>query len=116
MAAALLRSEKTAGNADLRERNELDVSQRMLIALQANERGVDGDIVKATLSKALMVVGLWLLHPVLSHQFQDYCVYVLLAWPYLGILMGLFYVKEVGKWLANGCTSDPLTEPILKGE
>lgn len=89
---------------------------RRLPAVQANERGIDGDIAKATLSKALMVVGLWLVHPVLSHTFQDYCVYLLLAWPYFGILMGLFYVKEVAKWLANGCKSDPLTEPVLKGE
>ena len=30
---------------------------------------------------------------------------VMLAWPYIGILMGLFYVKEAIKWIASGCSS-----------
>ena len=37
---------------------------------QANERGIDGDIVKMVFSKALMTVGLWLVHPLLSHKYQ----------------------------------------------
>jgi hypothetical protein len=60
---------------------------------QENERGVDGDIVKSTLSKLIMVVGLWIVHPLMSHDMHDICTYILLVWPYIGIAMGLFYVK-----------------------
>lgn len=61
--------------------------------LPENERGIDGDIVKSTLSKTVMVVGLWLVHPLMTHDMHDICIYIMLGWPYIGIAMGLFYVK-----------------------
>lgn len=60
---------------------------------QENERGVDGDIVKSMFSKLIMVVGLWIVHPLMSHNMHDICTYIMLGWPYIGIAMGLFYVK-----------------------
>lgn len=41
-----------------------------------------------------MVVGLWIVHPLMSHDMHDICIYIMLGWPYIGIAMGLFYVKE----------------------
>ena len=32
---------------------------------------------------------------------QDACIYIMIAWPYFGILMGLFYVKGVMMFLCR---------------
>lgn len=57
-----------------------------------------------TLSKTLMTFGLWLVHPILSHDVQDACVYAMLVWPYIGILMGVFYVKGIVEAALGRCT------------
>ena len=50
-----------------------------------------------------MTFGLWLVHPVLSHDVQDMCAYAMLAWPYVGMLMGTFYIKGVADMLVGVC-------------
>jgi len=57
------------------------------------------------LSKMIMVVGLWVVHPVMSHDMHDICTYIMLGWPYIGILMGLFYVKAAFGMAIDVCRS-----------